>query len=65
MTRRGYRVYRYLLSGFILVGSDGCEVLTALGSMWMLFELTLSILGSLLRLAGFLSRGYLIAYKVV
>lgn len=65
LTRRGYRVYRHLLRGFILVRSDGCEVLTALGSMWRLFGLISSILGSLLRLAGFLSRGYLIAYKVV
>jgi len=65
LTRRGYRVYRYLLRGFILLRSDGCEVLRAPGSMWRLFGLILSILGSLLRLAGFLSGGYLMAYKVV
>jgi len=65
LTRRGYRVYRYLLRGFILVRSNGCEVLTAPGSMWRLFGLILGILGPLLRLAGFLSRGYLMAYKVV
>jgi len=35
------------------------------GSIWRLFGLILSILGSLLRLAGFLSTGYLMAYKVV
>jgi SAM-dependent methyltransferase len=65
LTRRSYRVYRYLLRGFLLVRDDGCEILTTPGSIWRLLGLILRILGPLLRLVGFLSRGYLIAYKVV
>jgi len=43
LTRRGYRVYRYLLRSFIPVRSDGREILTTSGSIRRLFGLILSI----------------------
>jgi len=65
LIKRGYVTYRYLLRGFLLVRVDRAEVYTHPTRLWRVVGLLVRLLHPILRFAGLLRRGYILAVKVV
>jgi len=63
-TERGYRCYRYLLRGFILVGLNDYKILLALDSRFFkVARFFLYLLKPILKAMKFFERGYILAFK--
>lgn len=61
---RGYRCYRYLLRGFILVGLNDYKILLALDSRFFkVARFFLYLLKPILKAIKFFERGYILAFK--
>ena len=65
LIKRGYVTYRYLLRGFLLVRVDRAEVYTHPTRLRRVMGLLVRLLHPVLRFAGLLRGGYILAVKVV
>ncbi|MEM4677362.1 MAG: class I SAM-dependent methyltransferase [Candidatus Korarchaeota archaeon] len=65
LLRRNYKVYRYLLRGFVLVDLHSYEVLTIPGSrLFRIVKFLLTILKPFMKALKVFRKGYLLAFKL-
>jgi SAM-dependent methyltransferase len=64
LVKRGYKVYRYLLRGFVLIDLNSYDIYLAWQSRFLgAIKLFLTILKPLLKVTGILEKGYILAFK--
>ncbi|MCX8161516.1 MAG: class I SAM-dependent methyltransferase, partial [Candidatus Bathyarchaeota archaeon] len=64
LLKKGYRCYRYLLRGFILISLNDCKILLASDSKFFkIVRILLRLLKPILKSISLLERGYILAFK--
>jgi SAM-dependent methyltransferase len=64
LVKRGYKVYRYLLRGFVLIDLNSYDIYLAWQSRFLrVLKLFLTILMPLFKVTGILEKGYILAFK--
>jgi|GEM_PF-1665228 SAM-dependent methyltransferase len=64
LIKGGYKVYRYLLRGFVLIDLKSYDIYLACRSRFLrAIKLFLTILMPLLKVTGILEKGYILAFK--